>query len=153
MHESGQGQFIENRIHSNNFAGVWITSNSNPTIRKNEIYNGHQGGVYIFGEGRGLIEHNNIYGNALAGIQIRTNSDPIVRHNKIHHGQHGGIYVHEKGQGLIEENEVYANTLAGVWITTGKHISKFVHHQCAIIPIFINRVYLLVRFYSSAEAE
>lgn len=31
-------------------------------FRKNEIYNGHQGGVYIFGEGRGLIEHNNIYG-------------------------------------------------------------------------------------------
>lgn len=61
--------------------------------RKNEIYNGHQGGVYIFGEGRGLIEYNNIYGNALAGIQIRTNSNPIVRHNKIHHGQHGGIYV------------------------------------------------------------
>lgn len=93
VHENGLGQFIENRIHSNNFAGVWITSNSNPTIRKNEIYNGHQGGVYIFGEGRGLIEHNNIYGNALAGIQIRTNSDPIVRHNKIHHGMHGGVYV------------------------------------------------------------
>lgn len=63
--------FLDNKIHSNNFAGVWITSNSNPTIRRNEIYNGHQGGVYIFGEGRGLIEHNNIYGNALAGIQVR----------------------------------------------------------------------------------
>jgi F-box protein 11 len=61
--------------------------------RKNEIFNGNQGGVYIFGEGRGLIEFNDIYGNALAGIQIRTNSNPIVRHNKIHHGQHGGIYV------------------------------------------------------------
>ncbi|KAJ8308160.1 hypothetical protein KUTeg_013034, partial [Tegillarca granosa] len=119
VHENGRGQFMDNKIHSNNFAGVWITSNSDPTIRKNEIYNGHQGGVYIFGEGRGLIEHNNIYGNALAGIQIRTNSNPIVRHNKIHHGQHGGIYVHEKGQGLIEENEVFSNTLAGVWITTG----------------------------------
>ena len=30
--------------------------------RKNEIFNGHQGGVYIFGEGRGLIEYNDIYG-------------------------------------------------------------------------------------------
>ena len=64
--------------------------------RKNEIYDGHQGGVYIFGDGRGLIEYNNIYGNALAGIQIRTNSNPIVRHNKIHHGQHGGVYVVSK---------------------------------------------------------
>ncbi|MGH0141473.1 UNVERIFIED_CONTAM: hypothetical protein FKN15_074081 [Acipenser sinensis] len=89
------------------------------SVRGNAIFNGNQGGVYIFGDGRGLIEGNDIYGNALAGIQIRTNSCPIVRHNKIHDGQHGGIYVHEKGQGVIEENEVYSNTLAGVWVTTG----------------------------------
>lgn len=63
------------------------------TRRGNAIFNGNQGGVYIFGDGRGLIEGNDIYGNALAGIQIRTNSCPIVRHNKIHDGQHGGIYV------------------------------------------------------------
>lgn len=89
-------------------------------LRGNAIFNGNQGGVYIFGDGRGLIEGNDIYGkllfllhlgfgekwaqklhwlpflltgNALAGIQIRTNSCPIVRHNKIHDGQHGGIYV------------------------------------------------------------
>uniref|UniRef100_A0A673MCW2 DNA mismatch repair protein Msh2-like n=1 Tax=Sinocyclocheilus rhinocerous TaxID=307959 RepID=A0A673MCW2_9TELE len=132
VHEKGRGQFLENKIYANNFAGVWITSNSDPTIRSchisinqysfargNAIFNGNQGGVYIFGDGRGLIEGNDIYGNALAGIQIRTNSCPIVRHNKIHDGQHGGIYVHEKGQGVIEENEVYSNTLAGVWVTTG----------------------------------
>jgi F-box protein 11 len=90
---SGRGQFMENRIYSNAFAGIWITSHSDPTIRKNEIFTGQQGGVYIFGEGRGLIESNNIYGNALAGIQIRTGSDPIVRLNKIHDGLHGGVYV------------------------------------------------------------
>ena len=33
VHDNGRGQFIENKIHSNNFAGVWITSNSDPTIR------------------------------------------------------------------------------------------------------------------------
>lgn len=33
MHEKGRGQFIENKIYANNFAGVWITSNSDPTIR------------------------------------------------------------------------------------------------------------------------
>lgn len=84
---------MENRIYGNAYAGIWITSHSDPTVRKNEIYNGQQGGVYIFGEGRGLIEQNNIYQNNLAGIQIRTGSDPIVRLNKIHSGLHGGIYV------------------------------------------------------------
>lgn len=33
VHEKGRGQFIENKIFANNFAGVWITSNSDPTIR------------------------------------------------------------------------------------------------------------------------
>ena len=65
-------------------------------FRGNEIFNGHQGGVYIFGEGRGLIENNDIHSNALAGIQIRTNSNPIIRGNRIHDGQHGGIYVVSK---------------------------------------------------------
>ena len=72
---------------------VLFFSLSNFNFRGNAIFNGNQGGVYIFGDGRGLIEGNDIYGNALAGIQIRTNSCPIVRHNKIHDGQHGGIYV------------------------------------------------------------
>jgi hypothetical protein len=33
VHEKGRGQFIENKIYANNFAGVWVTSNSDPTIR------------------------------------------------------------------------------------------------------------------------
>lgn len=32
VHENGQGQFIQNQIHSNNYVGVRITSNSDPTI-------------------------------------------------------------------------------------------------------------------------
>ena len=72
---------------------MWITGESNPTLKDNEIFNGLQGGVYFFGGGRGVLENNKIYGNTLAGVQIRTGSDPIIRNNEIHHGLHGGIYV------------------------------------------------------------
>lgn len=34
-------------------------------LRGNAIFNGNQGGVYIFGDGRGLIEGNDIYGKLL----------------------------------------------------------------------------------------
>lgn len=81
------------RSLSQNWRGEKKTFNIRVPSSGNAIFNGNQGGVYIFGDGRGLIESNDIYGNALAGIQIRTNSCPIVRHNKIHDGQHGGIYV------------------------------------------------------------
>ena len=40
VHEKGRGQFIENKIYANNFAGVWITSNSDPTIRYLHNYRG-----------------------------------------------------------------------------------------------------------------
>ena len=89
----GYGQFLENRIHCNTYAGVWVTGESEPTLKDNEICDGQQGGVYFFGNGRGLLEGNNIHGNALAGIQIRSGSNPIIRNNQIHHGQHGGLYV------------------------------------------------------------
>ena len=72
---------------------MWITSESNPTLKDNEIHSGLQGGVYFFGGGRGVLESNDIHNNMLAGVQIRTGSNPIVRHNTIHHGLHGGIYV------------------------------------------------------------
>lgn len=91
--QQGRGQFIENKIFANTYAGVWITSESNPTLRDNEIFGGLQGGVYFFGGGRGVLENNNIHSNTLAGVQIRTGSDPIIRNNEIHHGLHGGIYV------------------------------------------------------------
>ena len=93
LHLQGRGQFIENKIFANTYAGVWITSESNPTLRDNEIFGGLQGGVYFFGGGRGVLENNNIHSNTLAGVQIRTGSDPIIRNNEIHHGLHGGIYV------------------------------------------------------------
>ena len=89
----GRGQFIENKIYANTYAGVWITGESNPTLKDNEIHSGLQGGVYFFGGGRGVLENNKIHGNTLAGVQIRTGSDPIIRNNEIHHGLHGGIYV------------------------------------------------------------
>ena len=89
----GRGQFIKNKIFSNTYAGVWITGESNPTLKDNEIYGGLQGGVYFFANGRGVLENNNIHGNTLAGVQIRTGSNPIIRDNEIHHGLHGGIYV------------------------------------------------------------
>lgn len=57
----GRGQFLENKIFSNTYAGVWITSESNPTLRDNEIHSGLQGGVYFFAGGRGILENNNIH--------------------------------------------------------------------------------------------
>lgn len=39
-------------------------------LRGNAIFNGNQGGVYIFGDGRGLIEGNDIYGKLLSLLHL-----------------------------------------------------------------------------------
>ena len=39
----GYGQFLENRIHCNTYAGVWVTWESEPTLKDNEICDGQQG--------------------------------------------------------------------------------------------------------------
>ena len=58
----GYGQFIQNRVYGNTYAGVWVTGESDPTLKDNEICDGQQGGVYFFGGGRGLLEGNSIHG-------------------------------------------------------------------------------------------
>ena len=58
---------MENDIYSNALAGVWIKTDSNPTLRRNKIYNGKEGGVCIFNSGRGVLEENDIFNNTLTG--------------------------------------------------------------------------------------
>lgn len=57
----------ENDIYGNALAGVWIKTDSNPVLRRNKIYNGKEGGVCIFNNGRGLLEENDIFNNSLTG--------------------------------------------------------------------------------------
>ena len=36
-------------------AGVWIKTDSNPTLRRNKIHDGRDGGICIFNGGRGIV--------------------------------------------------------------------------------------------------
>ena len=50
--------FIEdNEIFDNAMAGVWIKTDSNPTLRRNKIHDGRDGGICIFNGGRGEAAH------------------------------------------------------------------------------------------------
>ena len=52
----GRGYFGGNQIYGNRYAGVWISEESDPTVKDNKIFNGLQGGIYVFWHGRGLIQ-------------------------------------------------------------------------------------------------
>lgn len=42
QHEKGQGVIEENEVYSNTLAGVWVTTGSQPVLRKNRIHSGKQ---------------------------------------------------------------------------------------------------------------
>lgn len=106
---SGLGFIEDNEIFDNAMAGVWIKTDSNPTLRRNKIHDGRDGGICIFNGGRGtfnleslqqrnvfryltpfiwvgLLEENDIFRNAQAGVLISTNSHPVLRKNRIFDG-------------------------------------------------------------------
>lgn len=104
---AGLGFIEDNEIFDNAMAGVWIKTDSNPTLRRNKIHDGRDGGICIFNGGRGactphaaggprlpltlalcagLLEENDIFRNAQAGVLISTNSHPVLRKNRIFDG-------------------------------------------------------------------
>ena len=71
QHDNGRGIIEGNEIHSNALAGVWITTGSQPTLRRNRIHSGKQVGIYFYDNGGGILEENDIYNHCFSGIQIR----------------------------------------------------------------------------------
>lgn len=51
----GLGFIEDNEIFDNAMAGVWIKTDSNPTLRRNKIHDGRDGGICIFNGGRGRV--------------------------------------------------------------------------------------------------
>lgn len=103
-------------ISSRSLTCVAIYGDADPTLRRNRIHNGKEGGVLVYHGGRGTLEDNDIFGNMRAGVQIESNGNPTLRRNRIHHQQWGGVYVCEDGKGTLEDNEIFSNALSGVEI-------------------------------------
>jgi F-box protein 11 len=65
------GTIEENDIYGNTLAGVWVTTGSQPVLRRNRIHDGKQVGVYFYDRGGGILEDNEIYNHKYSGVQIR----------------------------------------------------------------------------------
>ena len=96
----------QNEIFDNAMAGVWIKTDSNPTLKKNKIHDGRDGGICIFNGGRGILEENDIFRNAQAGVLISTQSHPCLRKNRIFDGLAAGIEITNNATATLENNQV-----------------------------------------------
>ncbi|MFF3460256.1 right-handed parallel beta-helix repeat-containing protein [Streptomyces sp. NPDC002730] len=106
-------------ISSQGLACVAIRDGADPRLRRNQIHDGKQSGVYVQAGGAGTLEDNDITGNALSGVEITTGGNPTLRRNQIHDNKQNGVYVQDSGVGTLEDNDITGNALSGVEITTG----------------------------------
>jgi F-box protein 11 len=106
-------------ITSESLSCVAIHGGADPRLRRNQIHDGKQSGVYVYENGLGTLEDNDITANQLTGVTITTGGNPTLRRNQIHDGRAGGVFVYENGLGTLEDNDITTNQLSGVEITTG----------------------------------
>ena len=99
MCDNGQGTLEDNDIFGHALAGVEIKMGSNPTLRRNRIYDGKADGVFVQDHGQGTLEDNDIFGNASAGVAINT-GNPTMRKNRISKNECQAILVSDGGGGI-----------------------------------------------------
>ena len=91
-----------------------MSTEPNPKVCNNRIYDGRQSGIYIHEQGQGMIEENDIFANANAGIAIRSGGNPTVRSNRIYENAYQAIWVYTQGGGRFENNDL-RNNKKGAW--------------------------------------
>jgi parallel beta-helix repeat protein len=106
-------------ISSQSLSCVAICNGADPRLRRNQIHDGTQSGVFVYDGGLGTLEDNDISGNAMAGVATKAGGDPTVRRNRIRDGKSVGVSVFDSGLGTFEDNDITANALAGVEIKDG----------------------------------
>ena len=88
-------------------------SGAEPVIRRCDISDCENVGLYITDHAQGLYEDNEISRNALAGIWVKNHANPVMRRNHIHHGRDVGIFTFDNGLGYFESNNIHNNRIAG----------------------------------------
>jgi F-box protein 11 len=106
-------------ITSQSLACVAIHHGADPLVRRNNIHDGKEAGVFVYENGRGTLEDNDIFGNAVAGLEISVGADPQVRNNAIHGGKSFGVLVLENGRGTLEDNDIFGNAKSGIVVGGG----------------------------------
>ncbi|MFZ7090584.1 right-handed parallel beta-helix repeat-containing protein [Primorskyibacter sp. 2E233] len=107
----------DNDISSNGFSAVVLRSNVDAQVRRNEIHDSKEGGVFIFDHGKGTVEENIFYGNTFAAVEIRDAGEALVRKNTMRDGLGQGVFINDGGKGRIEDNTIYGNRLVGVLLS------------------------------------
>jgi F-box protein 11 len=77
------GELEENDIFRNAQAGVLISNQSHPVLRRNRIFDGLAAGVEITNNATATLEANKIFNNRFGGLCLASGVCPVLKNNKI----------------------------------------------------------------------
>lgn len=83
------GVLEENEIFRNAQAGVLISTQSHPILRRNRIYDGQAAGVEITNNATASLEFNKIFNNKFGGLCLASGVNPILK------GKHNGFLFYK----------------------------------------------------------
>lgn len=116
LRDRGEAQVQECDISANTAAGVTSQEQSRPTLRRCQIRDQGQAGLYVDSGASGIVEDCDIAGNGLHGVQILNGGDPRLLRCRIHESRGCGVAISQEGIGTFEECDIFANALNGVQI-------------------------------------
>lgn len=96
------GVLEDNEIFRNAQAGVLISSESNPTLRRNRVFDGRAAGVEITNGATASLEENYIYNNKFGGLCLATDVQPQLRNNHVFDNLNAVEKAVAKGQCLFK---------------------------------------------------
>jgi nitrous oxidase accessory protein NosD len=109
------GQEVEDILaQSPNNTGPRATAKARTLIRRCNIYDGRDHGVWVHYGGRGDFEHCRIIGNASAGAWVDQNSESVIRHCGINRNGWEAIRVTGESSAIVEDCDLSANA-GGAW--------------------------------------
>ncbi|ACC81755.1 right-handed parallel beta-helix repeat-containing protein [Nostoc punctiforme] len=110
---------------------------ANPVIRRCQIHDGKNSGIYCWENSQGIVEDCDIRNNATGEVTIEQGANPTIRHCRIYDGKQCGILIRDRGRGTVENCEIFGNSFAGIEINTGSDPKI---HKCRIYASKANGV-------------
>jgi len=112
--DGADGSLTSNRLFGNCSVAIEVHTRADPLIEDNDVFDGQQGGVFVYNRGKGHLRRNKIFRNALEGVEIKQGGRPLVEDNDIYDNLECGIFIHEGGEGRIISNRIHSNSYAGI---------------------------------------
>ncbi|MFH0971718.1 MAG: right-handed parallel beta-helix repeat-containing protein [Candidatus Micrarchaeota archaeon] len=107
--KNADGSSIEETTLADNIGNALIENSKRLLIRKNNVYNGSQGGLIFTGLMDSTLEGNFIDNNRKFGIQLTSSKGNTIKSNMIYRNQLG-ILLSASANNIIDSNNVSYNT-------------------------------------------